>query len=207
MAIVGLALLMFALSLDQPVSLPPAALPAPLVRAITLPPTVQPVRPAEPQLVTLAAAPYLHASGAFAILYPDGWQIDESEDAVLFTSPDESAQISVSFAPIESRDLGDVSRSHLLAAWGDLPDFALDELLPPTSSTRLTYALRFRQTVLPENQPVEFRGRAVYQADGGTLFSHTYLARAELFDQFADAFRLVAQSLQTNPPLGTPDSE
>ncbi|MEK7328794.1 MAG: hypothetical protein AAB217_26415, partial [Chloroflexota bacterium] len=47
--------------------------------------------------ITLAAEPYHHPSGAFSTLYPEGWQIDESEDSALFTAPDDSAFFGVNF--------------------------------------------------------------------------------------------------------------
>lgn len=39
---------------------------------------------ADSPALTIAPAPYRHPGGAFTAIYPDVWQVDESEDAALY---------------------------------------------------------------------------------------------------------------------------
>ena len=80
----GISLLIFSLLPDQTISID-RDLPPPFAGWMTrstglslLPP---PTLLADSPALTFASQPYRHPSGAFGVRYPDGWQIDEAEDA------------------------------------------------------------------------------------------------------------------------------
>ena len=160
--------------------------------------------------IPLATDFYHHPSGALSIRYPEGWQIDESEDTALFTAPDDSAQFAVNFAPTDpGTHLSAFADSQLRAAWGDLPNFAIEGTHSDDKASLIQWsaAFGFDQTVLPDRRLTHVRGLAIVQLRQGWAFAQTYLARDGSPQAIVSAFQSIAESLQIVPPNQTTDSE
>jgi hypothetical protein len=150
---------------------------------------------------TIASKPYRHPSGTFSVKYPDGWQTDEAEDAVLFTAPDDSAHYSVSFrkaaAPASAKDL---IRDYVQSGWGDLPKFKLEKVDTNANGNRSSAAFTFEQILLPEKITIRMTGQTLLQTQNGIVFSQTLLFRPETQNRFADLFQSLSGSLIVSPP-------
>lgn len=160
--------------------------------------------------IPLAVALYHHSSGAFSVRYPDGWQVDESEDTALFTAPDESAQFAVNVVPVDpATQVSAFADSQLRAAWGDLPNFAIDgtQWEDRASLTQWSATFGFDQTVLPDRRLIHVRGAAIVQLREGWAFTQTYLARDGFPQTLVNAFQMIVNSLQIHPPNRAADSE
>ncbi len=159
--------------------------------------------------IALAAEPYHHPSGAFSTLYPEGWQIDESEDAALFTAPDDSAFFGVNFVAAGSaagNSLSARAESDLRAAWGDLPGFALQ----PASISLADYwsaGFAYDQLPTPDQPALAMKGLAITQLREGVVFTQTYLARAGLVNNVASVFQTIYESLVIDSHAAISDSE
>ena len=159
--------------------------------------------------IPLAAEPYHHPSGAFSTLYPQGWQIDESEDSALFTAPDDSALFGVNFVAAGSaagNSLSARAESDLRAAWGDLPGFVLQ----PASSSLADYwsaGFAYDQLPTPDQPALAMEGLAITQLREGVVFTQTYLARASLVNNVASGFQAIYESLVIDSHSAISDSE
>ncbi len=159
--------------------------------------------------ITLAAEPYHHPSGAFSTLYPEGWQIDESEDSALFTAPDDSAFFGVNFVAAGStvgNSLSARAESDLRAAWGDLPGFALQ----PASTSPADYwsaGFVYDQLPTPDQPALAMKGLVITQLREGVVFTQTYLARASLVNNVAGVFQAIYESLVIDSHAAISDSE
>ncbi|MBM4423192.1 MAG: hypothetical protein FJ030_07340 [Chloroflexi bacterium] len=203
----GAGLGLLALALAQNETETPRTLPPPQL-STQLPPPPFAVTPplAEAPVITIASQPYRHPSGAFTVPYPDGWQIDESEDSAQFTTPDDIGQFSVAFALAESAPNGDYE-SDVRTTWGDLPSFALVEidssLLPDQWSATFT----FDQSLPPDNITVRVVGLAEYLPRERVLYIFTALAQSPARELLMPIFQSIAASLQTDPNAALSDSE
>jgi len=150
---------------------------------------------------TIASKPYRHPSGVFSVKYPDGWQTDEAEDTVLFTSPDDSAEYSVSFrkaaAPGSANNL---IRDYVQSGWGDLPKFRLERVETNTPGNKSSAAFTFEQVLLPEKITIRMIGQTLLQRQNGIVFIQTLLFRPEAQNRLADLFQSLSGSLIVNPP-------
>lgn len=159
--------------------------------------------------IPLAAEPYHHPSGAFSTLYPEGWQIDESEDSALFTAPDDSAFFGVNFVaagPAAGNSLSARAESDLRAAWGDLPGFALQ----PASISLADYwsaGFIYDQPPTPDQPALAMKGLAITQLREGVVFTQTYLARASLVNNVASVFQAIYESLVIDSHSAISNSE
>lgn len=184
----------------------PSELPPPFV--FQRPPTSVGRRPtplplADQPNTTIASKSYRHPSGTFSVKYPDGWQTDEAEDAVLFTAPDDVAQYSVSFrkaASPESTDLNNAVGVYVRSGWGDLPKFKLEKVEANASGNKSFATFSFEQVALPEKIVIRMIGQALLQKQSGILFSQTFLLRPEAQNRLADIFQSLSGSLVVNPP-------
>lgn len=200
-ALAGISLLIFSLLPDQTKSVD-RDLPPPFAGWITrsagpsLLPASTPL--ADSPALTFAAQPYRHPSGAFSVRYPNGWQIDEAEDAALFTAPDDTAQFSIAFTILDSSAIPSFpafAESTLRAAWNDLPSFAISQIESPSASGRWMAYFTFDQTPPPDGAPARLTALAIFQLRDGVLFDETFLAQADFQNRMAAPFRAVADSL------------
>ncbi len=150
---------------------------------------------------TIASKPYRHPSGTFSVKYPDGWQTDEAEDAVLFTAPDDSAQYSVSFRKAAATGSADnLIRSYVQSGWGDLPQFKLERVETNTTGNQSSAAFTFEQVLLPEKITIRMVGQTLLRTQNGIVFIQTLLFRPEAQNRLADLFQSLSGSLIVNPP-------
>lgn len=197
----GISLLIFSLLPDQ-TEYVDRDLPPPFAGWITrstglslLPP---PTPLADSPILTFAATLYRHPSGAFSVRYPDGWQIDEAEDAALFTAPDDTAQFSIAFTLLDSSAIPSfpaLAESELRAAWGDLPSFTISQIESPSTSDRWISSFTFDQPLPPDGAPARVTALAIFQMQDGVLFNETFLAQADLQNRIATPFQAIADSL------------
>ncbi len=196
----GISLLIFSLLPDQKEN-SDRALPPPFAgwmarsSGFSLLPAPTPL--ADSPAITFAATFYRHPSGAFSVRYPDGWQIDEAEDAALFTAPDDSAQFSITFTVLDSAPVDSFpafAESQLRAAWSDMPSFTMNQITSPASPDRWRATFTFEQTV-PGGGPTRLTAIALFQMRDGVLFSETFLALADFQNQIAAPFQAIADSL------------
>jgi hypothetical protein len=206
-SVTGLGLLALAAALFEPSS--PVNLPPPFF-------STQPARPplsglplatplADAPILTIAAAPYHHPSGAFTIAYPDGWQIDESEDSVQFTAPEEDAgQFSVTFVSGAAASDGDYARD-LQSRWGDLAGFVIQKTDATTLPDHWSAMFTFNQTLPPNQASVQIQGMSVYWPRTPLLYM--FVALAPQHSSNWPVLQSIANSLQTYPNLVIADSE
>lgn len=195
----GLLALLFA----QAETNSPATLPPPEFSTRLPPPPQALATPlADSPAITIAANPYRHPSGAFSVLYPDGWQIDESEDSAQFTAPDDAGQFSVTFAltgaVTGSASNGDYE-SGLRTTWGDLPAFSIDEIDPAGTPDRWSAAFSFDQTLIPDRDTVRIVGFTLCLPRQGVLYQFTALMQSDFRESLLPVFQSIANSLQTDP--------
>lgn len=161
----------------------------------------------EALIITIASQPYRHPSGAFAINYPDGWQIDEAEDSVQFTSPDEqAAQFSVTFASSEAVSDGDFERD-LRQTWGDLPDFTIQTPDSSQLPERWSAAFTFTQTLPPNRTEIPMQGISMYWQQAKVRYNFVALVTTEAWGRVESVIQSIANSLQTYPNAATNESE
>jgi hypothetical protein len=158
----------------------------------------------------LAPNPYHHPSNAFNVRYPADWQMDESEDTVLFTAPDETAQFSVTFVATHDPgvDLAGLADSELRRAWGGVPNFTLDPVQPAnTRPDQWSATFSFDHALPLDRSLAHLHGLAIFHLQNGRLFTQLFLARAGSPSTLVKAFQAIAESLQINPQFALPDSE
>ncbi len=158
------------------------------------PPTLLADSPA----LTFASQPYRHPSGAFGVRYPDGWQIDEAEDAALFTAPDDSAQFSIAFTLLDSAAVGSFpafAESKLRADWSDLPSFTISQIESPAPSDHWRASFTFDQTSPPDGALTTVTALAIFQMQDGVLFIGIFLAQTDLQNRIATLYQAIADSL------------
>ena len=195
----GLLALLFAQAeTNSPVTLPPPEF------STRLPPPPQAVAAplADSPAITIAANPYRHPSGAFSVLYPDGWQIDESEDSAQFSAPDDAGQFSVTFAlagAVTGPEPNGGYESDLRTTWGDLPAFSIDEIDSAGMPDRWLATFSFDQTLIPDRGTVRIVGFTLYLPRQGVLYQFTALMQSDFRDSLGPIFRSIANSLQTDP--------
>lgn len=198
----GVALILFLGWIDsEPSELPPPFVFQRVPTSVGRRPTPLPL--ADQPNITIASKSYRHPSGAFSVKYPDGWQTDESEDAVLFTAPDDSAQYSVSFrkaASTGSTDLNNIVRLYVQSGWGDLPKFKLEKVEANSIANKSFATFSFEQVALPEKIVIRMIGQTLLQRQGGMLVNQTFLLRPEVQNRLADLFQALSGSLVVNPP-------
>ncbi len=202
----GLGLLAIQIALpDTSSSAPAGNLPPPRLAAARS--TRPPARAlADSPALTIAPTPYRHPSGAFTVIYPDVWQVDESEDAALFTAPDDSAQISASFTNTNAAgqllppapDLPALGAQELQAAWGDLSSFTVDSV-DAYSGHRWEAYFHFDQSIVPNQPPQRMNGHAIYLFQDSFLYTLTLLARTDAQPELADTFDAIIQSFIIDP--------
>ncbi len=197
----GISLLIFSLLPDQTQSID-RDLPPPfagwIARSTGLSLLPAPTPLADSPALTFASQPYRHPSGAFSVRYPDGWQIDEAEDAALFTAPDDTAQFSIAFTLLDSSAVDSFpafAESELRAEWSDLPSFAISQIESPSTSDRWMAYFTFDQTPPPDGAPTRLTALAIFQMQDGVLFNETFLAQADLQNRIATPFQAIADSL------------
>ena len=190
-------------------------LPPPLLSTQSIQPTLPNLPPAlvgapDTPIITIAATPYRHPSGAFTINYPDGWQIDESEDSAQFTAPDEgAAQLSVTFtsSPAATADEQSEYERDLRQTWGDLPAFAIQNLDPDQMPERWSATFNFSQTMPPHQTATPMIGVSIYWLRDKVRYNFVALVAAESWNQIETVLQSIANSLQTYPNLATIESE
>ncbi|MBI3244372.1 MAG: hypothetical protein HYZ49_18995 [Chloroflexi bacterium] len=159
--------------------------------------------------VTLAPQPYQHPSGAFSVRYPEGWQIDETEDATLFTAPDDSASFGVNFGAADSQVGGGFAAgaaSEFRAAWADLPGFTLQ----PDSVSLSNYwsvGFGYDQPATPDHPALPMTGLVIVQLRDGVTYRQIFTVRNELQTQFAVVFQTILESLALESHAALPNSE
>jgi hypothetical protein len=173
------------------------------------PPTLAPEAP----IITIAASPYRHPSGAFAIKYPDAWQIDESEDSVQFTAPDEAAaQFSVTFASSAAVASGEaagngVYERDLRETWGDLLAFSIQTTNADQLPKQWSATFTFTQPQPPNPSNMQMIGYTIYQWQDGIRYTFVALAPAQAWPQIQPVIQSITNSLQTYPNAVKDDSE
>ncbi len=141
--------------------------------------------------------------------YPQGWQIDETEDAALFTAPDDSASFSVNFMaadPTVGNDLAAWAEADLRAGWGDLLGFTLQSasaFFADYWSAGFTYD----QPAAPDHPAMPMTGLGIVQLREGVIFRQTYLARTDLVNNVANAFQAIYESLVIDSHAAISNSE
>jgi hypothetical protein len=150
--------------------------------------------------ITIAAKPYRHPTGTFSIQHPDGWQMDEAEDAVLFTAPDDSAQYSVSFRKAAAASSIDkLIRGYVQTTWGDLPNFKLERVETDLTNPKATAIFVYEQRSLPEKITVHITGQTLLRRQSGIMFNQTLLFRSDAQKRFVQLFQPLSGSLIVNP--------
>ena len=197
--ITGVAAITFWWWIDSaPTELPPPFIVQRASSSIGRRPTPLPL--ADQPNTTIASKPYRHPSSAFSVKYPDGWQTDEAEDAVVFTAPDDTAQYSVSFRRVATtRSADNLIRAYIQTGWGDLPKFKLDKIETNSSGTKSSAAFNYEQIILPEKLTIHIVGQTLLQTSNGIVFNQTLLFRPESQSRFIDLFQSLSGSLIVNP--------
>jgi hypothetical protein len=203
----GLGLLVLAVAQTDPGS---GRLPPPQVSTYAPPQAIifsAPLAaPAELPAITIAAEPYQHPSGAFSVRYPEGWQLDEAEDSVQFTGPEDSGQFSVTFvgagAMVQANYSGD-----LQATWGDLPAFVIERIDATHWPDQWEAEFAFEQTLLPDGAVARLTGRTHYRAQNDLVYIFTSLVHPAYRAQLQPVFQSLLSSLQTDSTAAISDSE
>lgn len=186
--------------------------------AVPLPPpllstqSIQPTLAGAPDtpIITIAATPYRHPSGAFTINYPDGWQIDESEDSAQFTAPGEEAvQFSITFTSSVAAPAGEQSEYErdLRQTWGDLPSFTIQNLDPSQMPERWSATFNFSQTMPPNQTTTPMTGFLIYWSRDKVRYNFVALVATASWNQIETVLQSIANSLQTYPNPVTIESE
>jgi hypothetical protein len=65
--------------------------------------------------ITLSSKPYTHASGAFTVTLPEGWDPQEADNSVYAESPDKVASIDISFTNVGAKFDADTLNTYIKA--------------------------------------------------------------------------------------------
>ncbi|MBI3361435.1 MAG: hypothetical protein HY023_10035, partial [Chloroflexi bacterium] len=141
----------------------------------------------------LAPTDYEHPTGAFAVRYPEGWQIDESDREALFTGPDDQAEILIRFdVPAGKVDLKASLQNWAAARYGSLPDFTSGKQIEQADGSLLQLA------AFTGDDEIHRAADTFAEEHEGVIFVESFVAVTGLHDAYLPLFVEIANSFQHN---------
>jgi len=144
---------------------------------------------------------YQHASGLFEISYPTGWQIEQDEVSVSFTSPDLKVRVHVNFSdlqtPLDENALKTFVDSFFTEEGiSTMPNFSREEAATQGDGSVL---VRFKF----QNQDKTATGGSFFQYQGTVIYVLTFIVADENdWDAFIPTLNAVANSFSPKSPGG-----
>jgi hypothetical protein len=159
---------------------------------------VQEDTPAAP--FTLAAEPYAHKSGAFTITLPDGWNVDEKDNSVFVTSPDNVSSIEVNFTNVGVQ-FDDATLSTFIDAveanwFGTFDSYSAGDHEPQSDGSIGV----FKTLNLSDGTAESVF--SYYWQKGTVVYEQDFWVDSDQYDAYKDGLIEVANSMQTTPDAG-----
>ena len=141
----------------------------------------------------LAPTDYQHPSGAFAVSYPQGWQIDESDREVQFAGPDDAAEIVVRFDVLTGTvDLSKYLQSWVAYRYGGFADFTPGKRIDQLDGSLLLLA------AFTGDDEIHRAADTFGEEHEGAVFIESFVAVTGLHDAYLPVFTEIANSFQYN---------
>lgn len=141
----------------------------------------------------LAPTDYQHPSGAFAVSYPQGWQIDESDREVLISGPDDAAEILIRFDVLTGAvDLSKYLQSWVADRYGGFADFTPGKRIEQPDGSLLLLA------AFTGDDELHRAADTFGEEHEGAVFIESFVAVTGLHDAYLPLFTEIANSFQYN---------
>jgi hypothetical protein len=150
---------------------------------------------------TLSAEAYSHPSGAFSLVLPEGWEIDERDNSIFVTAPDNEAAIEVSYinagAPLDEAALN----SFILAVeenwFATYPNYeAFEPEVQGDGSIGVLKTLDLEEGGTPQTV------FSYYWQEGQVVYEQDFWADTDVYDAYVDGLIEVANSMTTDAAAG-----
>ena len=165
-------------------------------------PTAPPLNTPEPlatptAVFQLSSAPYSHASGAFSLTLPEGWEIDERDSSIFVTSPDEVAAIEVSATnvglPFDERAMAAFIQAVEDNWFGSFLNYQGGEHQPQADGSIAVFKTLELEGGVPQT------AFSYYWQEANIVYEQDFWVDSDKYDAYADGLIAVANSMQTNP--------
>jgi hypothetical protein len=149
---------------------------------------------------TLSSTPYSHKSGAFTVTLPDGWKVEEADNSVFVSSPDNVASIDISFTNVGTKfDAGtlDTYIKAEEANWfGTFDAYTAKD--PETQKDGSI--LIFKTLNLSDGTPQSVF--TYYWQDGNVIYEQDFWVDSSAYDQYASGLVSVANTMKVDSAAG-----
>ena len=150
---------------------------------------------------TLAAEPYVHPSDAFSIQLPEGWEIDELDNSIFVTAPDNEASIEISYinagAPLDEESLNSFIQAIEDNWFATYPNYeAFEPEVQGDGSIGILKTLELEEGGTPQTV------FSYYWQEGQVVYEQDFWVDTDLYDAYLDGLLEVANSMTTDPSAG-----
>jgi hypothetical protein len=149
---------------------------------------------------TLNPEPYAHPSGAFTLQLPEGWEIDEKDNSVFVTSPDNVVAIEISFINVgkvfDEETLFTFIHSVEDNWFATFPEYEAGDLEPQSDGSYGVYKTLELSGGTPQTV------FSYYWQLGTVIFEQDFWVDTDAYETYVDGLLEVANSMTTDPDAG-----
>jgi len=155
---------------------------------------------AAPAPLSLSDKPYDHPSGAFSITLPDGWDVEERDDGLFTSSPDNVASIDVSFVNVGVELTAEELETFINAVeanwFGSFQDYQEESREPQDDGS-----LGILKT-LKLNDGTEQTVFSYYELRGTVVYEQDYWVNSDEFDAYESGLVDMANTMTIDETAG-----
>jgi hypothetical protein len=155
--------------------------------------------PGSAEAPVIGEEPWDHPSGAFSIRLPDGWDIEEQDNSVFVTAPDDVSSIEVLYINV-GVEFDEAMLNAFIEAveenwFGGFADYERGDFeLQADGSIGVFKTLTYND--------VEQNVFSYYWQEGTVVYEEDFWVTAEAYDLYVDGLLEVANSIETDPEAG-----
>ena len=148
---------------------------------------------------TLSAEAFAHASGAFAVNLPEGWEVTERDNSVFVAEPDGVSSIEVSFVnagvELDAEGLDTFIQANESNWFGTFENYAQTSIEPQSDGSIGVF-----KTL--DDGGVEYTVSSYYWLEGTVVYEEDFWVETEHYEAYVDGLLEVANSIQTDADAG-----
>jgi hypothetical protein len=149
---------------------------------------------------TLSSQPYTHKSGAFTVTLPDGWKVEDGDNSVFASSPDNVASIDITFTNVGAK-FDDATLNTYIQAEEDNWFGTYDAYQAKDPEKQNDGSLLIFKTLnLSDGTPQSVF--SYYWQDGNVIYEQDFWTDSDVYEQYADGLVQVANTMKVDSAAG-----
>jgi len=149
---------------------------------------------------TLSTKPYIHKSGAFTVTLPEGWKVEDAQNSVFASSPDNVASIDISFTNVgvkfDDATLNTYIKAEEANWFGTYDSYKAKDPEKQKDGSLLI----FKTLNLSDGTPQSVF--SYYWQDGNVVYEQDFWVDTSAYDQYAASLVQVANTMTVNSAAG-----